>query len=104
MQRIKRDDTVLVIAGRDRGKRGTVRRVFPRDERLIVQGVNMIKRHTRPRPPTQPGGIIEREAPLHISNVMLICAACDRPVRVGFRTRENGVKVRVCRSCGEDID
>lgn len=104
MQRIKRDDTVLVIAGRDRGKRGTVRRVFPRDERLIVQGVNMIKRHTRPRPPTQPGGIIEREAPLHISNVMLICTACDRPVRVGFRTRENGVKVRVCRSCGEDID
>lgn len=104
MKKIRRDDTVLVITGKDRGKRGTVRRVLPREERLVIQGVNMVKRHMRPRSPTQPGGIVEREAPIHVSNVMLICRNCNKPARVGFRLREDGTKVRVCRACGQDID
>jgi len=95
MQRVRRNDTVMVIAGRDRGKTGTVRRVLPKDDRLVVQGVNIIKKHMRARPPSQPGGIIEREAPLHISNVMPICTRCSHPTRVGYHRRED---------CGEDMD
>lgn len=104
MQRIRRNDTVLVIAGRERGKRGTVRRVLLDDRRVLVQGVNMVKKHTRARPPRQPGGIIEMEAPIHVSNVMPVCARCGHPTRVGYRRREDRTKVRVCRHCGEEMD
>jgi len=103
MQRIRRDDTVLVIAGRDRGKTGTVRRVLPKEDRVVVQGVNVVKKHVRARP-NRPGGIIEMEMPIHISNVMPLCPHCKRPTRVGYRRRPDGVKVRVCRRCKEDID
>lgn len=101
---IKRDDTVLVIAGKDRGKRGKVRRSLPEESRVVVDGINMVKRHTRPRGTVRQAGIIEREAPIHVSNVMLICTKCNRPARIGFRFLEDGSKVRVCRRCHEVID
>ena len=101
---IKKDDFVEVIAGRDRDKRGKVLRVFPEDGRIMVEGIQMIKRHTRATQQRQQAGIIEREGKVHISNVMLICAKCDRGVRVGHRVLENGKKVRVCRRCDEVLD
>lgn len=104
MNKIKRDDTVLVIAGKDRGKQGAVRRVLPAEGRVVVQGVNMVKRHQKPQAHGTQAGIIEREAPLSVSNVMLICKSCRRPTRVGFAVRPDGVKARVCRKCGEFID
>ena len=104
MRRIQRDDLVEVRSGKDRGRRGQVRQVFPRKQRLIVTGVNMVKRHVRAQQIGQPAGIIEREASLHESNVMVVCPSCDRPSRVGFRSRADGVKTRVCRRCDGDID
>jgi large subunit ribosomal protein L24 len=104
MQKIKSNDTVKVIAGKDRGKEGQVRRVIPKEGRAVVQGVNIVKKHMRSRGPNQPGGIIEREAPIQLSNLMLICKQCGKATRVGFRFREDGKKVRVCKACDEDID
>ncbi len=104
MRKIKKGDEVLVIAGDDRGKRGKVQRSFPREDRIIVEGVNMVKRHMRPRGRARQAGIIEREAPIHVSNVKLICKKCNQPTRVGFRFLEVGGKVRVCKKCGEVID
>ncbi len=104
MNKIKRDDTVLVIAGKDRGKQGPVRRVLPREGRLVVQGINMVKRHQKPRAQGTQAGIIEREAAIQISNVMLICKSCHQPTRAGFALRPDGVRARVCRSCGEFVD
>lgn len=101
---IKKDDFVRIIAGKDRGKQGKVLRVFPQEERLMVERVNMIKRHTRPTQQMQQGGIIQREGKLHISNVMLICGKCARGVRIGHRVLEDGKKVRACRRCGEAFD
>lgn len=107
MQRIKRGDTVEVIAGKDKGVRGEVLRVLPKKDRVVVERVNVVKKHQRPvqagRQQVQPG-IIEFEAPIHLSNVMLICTQCEEPTRVGYRVTEDGVKVRVCRKCGADID
>ena len=104
MRRVQRDDLVEIRSGKDRGRRGQVRQVMPRDHRLIVTGVNMIKRHMRPTQMGAPAGIIEREAPLHESNVSVVCPSCDRPARVGFRVRADVVKTRVCRKCDGDID
>ena len=104
MRRIKRNDLVLVTTGKERGKQGQVRDVFTDKQRAIVQGLNMVKRHQAQKDERTPAGIIEKEAPIHISNLRLICGACQKPVRVGFRVRSDNVKVRVCRSCGEDID
>ncbi|NPV66553.1 MAG: 50S ribosomal protein L24 [Anaerolineae bacterium] len=107
MQRIKKGDTVEVIAGKDLGKRGEVLRVLPKENRVVVAQVNIAKKHQRPmqagRQQIQPG-IIEFEAPLHASNVMLVCPKCSARTRVGFRINEDGRKVRVCRKCGADID
>lgn len=100
---IRKNDTVLVISGKDKGKKGKVRYAFPKEKRLIVEGVNMIKRHTRARAMTRQAGIIEREAPLHVSKVMLVCNKCNRPARAGFRFLEEK-RVRVCSSCQEVID
>ncbi len=104
MQRIKRDDTVLVTTGKERGKKGQVHEVFPEKRRIIVEGLNMVKRHQRQKDERNPAGIIEKEMPIHISNVKLICRACEKPTRVRFRVRTDNVKVRVCRSCEQDID
>lgn len=101
--KIKKDDVVMVIAGRDKGKKGKVHRVFPTEQRLLVSGVNIVKRHTKPRGIARQAGIIEQEAPLHISNVALLCSKCNRPTRVGYRIVEDGTKSRVCRRCGELI-
>lgn len=101
---IKKEDFVRIIAGKDRGKQGRVLRVFPREGRLTVERLNMIKRHTRPTQQIQQGGIIEREGKIHLSNVMLICTRCSRGVRVGHRRLEDGKKVRVCRRCDEVLD
>jgi large subunit ribosomal protein L24 len=107
MQRIKRGDTVEVIAGKDKGIRGDVLRVLPKANRVVVERANIARKHQRPvqagRQQVQPG-IIEFEAPIHASNVMLVCPQCDKPTRVGFRYTEDGKKVRVCRKCGNDID
>jgi large subunit ribosomal protein L24 len=109
--KIKKDDNVQVIAGKDAGKTGKVLRVLPEENRVLVEKLNMIKRHTKPRPAPRasgqqviPGGVIEREAPLHISNVQLVCPACGKPSRVGYRINDDGNKVRVCRACGKDVD
>ncbi|MCH7511411.1 MAG: 50S ribosomal protein L24 [Chloroflexi bacterium] len=104
MRKLKRDDLVLVTTGKERGKQGQIREVFTSRQRVIIQGLNMVKRHQRQKDERTPAGIIEKEAPIHISNLKLICRACQKPVRVGFRVRSDNVKVRVCRSCGEDID
>lgn len=101
--KIKRDDFVLVISGKDKGKRGKVLRVIPKESRVVVEGVNIVKKHQKPTP-TRPGGIIEMAAPIHISNVMLVCPRCNRPTRVGFTFLEDGRKVRVCKKCKENID
>lgn len=102
--KIKRGDRVVVIAGKDRGKRGTVRRVDPKHARITVDGVNIIKKHQRARQQGQQSQIIEREAPLHVSNVMLIDPNDDQPTRVTFRKREDGTVVRVGKRTGEDIE
>jgi large subunit ribosomal protein L24 len=110
--RIRKGDSVQVIAGKDSGKRGTVVRVIPDKRRVVVEKVNMIKRHTKPRPAPRnsgsqqmiPGGVIEKEAALHISNVQLVCPSCGKPARVGYRFADDGSKLRTCRSCGKDID
>ncbi len=101
--KIRKNDTVLVIRGKDRDKKGKVRFVYPVEERVLVDGVNMIKRHSKARAKVRQAGIIELEAPVHISKVMLVCNKCTQPTRVGFRFLE-GEKVRVCSSCHEVID
>ena len=101
---IRKNDTVLVIAGKDRGKKGKVRKALPENHKLIVEGVNMIKRHSKARGAARQAGIIELEAPLDVSNVMLICNKCNKPARVGSRFLEDGKKARICRSCHEVID
>ena len=102
--RIRRGDTVLVISGRDQGKKGKVRRALPDKGRVLVDGVNMIKRHMRAQAGVRQTGIVERETPIRVSNVMLVCNRCDKPTRVGFRLLEEGKKVRICRSCHEVIE
>jgi large subunit ribosomal protein L24 len=106
--RIKKGDQVEVVAGNDRGVRGEVQRVLPKENRLVVSGVKMVKKHQRPRPtggrtPTQ-GGIIEFEAPIHVSNVMLVCPHTDELTRIGVRRNEDGQQVRFSKKSGQDID
>ena len=104
MNKIRKGDQVYVLSGRDRGKRGTVLRVYP-DQRLVVEGVNLVKRHTKPNPQLgTPGGIVEKEVPLQTSNVALYNPATQKPDRVGFRSLEDGRKVRYFKSNGEVVD
>ena len=100
--RIRKGDTVEVISGDDRGKKGKVLRSYPRSERIVVEGVNFIKRHTRPSQNNPQGGIVEREAPMHVSNVMLVTGG--QRARVGHRFLETGRKVRYSLKTGDDID
>jgi large subunit ribosomal protein L24 len=100
---IRKGDFIEVISGRDKGKRGKVLRVHPDEGRIVVEKIHMIKRHMRPSRLTQQGGIIEREGKIHVSNVLLVCTRCDRPVRIGKRLLENGKKVRVCHRCGDVV-
>jgi len=102
--KIKKDDKVIVIAGKDKGKIGTVLKVDKERQRVVVEKVNMVKKHLRPSAEAPQGGIVEKEAPIHISNVMLICTKCSQPTRVGKKILEDGRKVRVCKKCKEPID
>ena len=102
---IRKNDNVVVMTGKDRGKRGRVLRVVPDKNRLIVEGVNIIKRHTRPNPQRNiKGGIVEREASLHASNVQLVCPECGKPTRLGKKILGDGRKVRICRKCEGVVD
>jgi large subunit ribosomal protein L24 len=101
---VRRGDTVGVIAGSQRGKRGKVLRVFRESGRVLVEHVNMIKKHQRPTQKLRQGGIIEREGPLALSNVLLVCNRCDRPTRTRVKILADGRKVRTCKRCGESVD
>lgn len=101
---IRKNDSVMVIAGRERGKTGKVLRVIPEREAAIIERVNLVKRHSRPRGPQQPGGILEKEASIHTSNLMVMCDKCNAPVRIGRKALPDGKKVRICRRCGETLD
>ena len=102
---IRKNDNVVVIAGKDRGKRGRVLRLVPGKNRLIVEGVNFVKKHTRPKPGQNvKGGIVERESPFHVSNVQLVCPECGAATRIGRRLLGDGRKVRICRKCDGVVD
>ncbi len=102
--KIRKNDTVLLIAGKDKGKTGKVRFSYPKKERIMVEGINFIKRHIRARGRVRQAGIIQLEAPIPVSNVMLLCSRCNRPTRVSFHFLEDGRKVRACNRCSEVID
>ena len=102
--RIRKGDTVLVTTGTDKGRRGEVLRVHPKDNRAVVQGVNVAKRHTKPRGMGQPGGIVEVEATIHLSNLKLVDPKTSQPTKVGFRVLEDGRKVRVAKASGNVIE
>jgi large subunit ribosomal protein L24 len=98
---LHREDTVLVLAGRDRGKKGRVIRVLPEKGMALVEKVNMVKRHTRPNQQLPQGGIQEKEAPIHLSNLQVICSKCGKPTRVARKSLTDGRRVRACKKCGE---
>ncbi len=101
---IKKNDKVIVIVGKEKGKIGTVLKVDSEKECVVVEKVNMVKRHSKPGQQAGQGGIIEKEAPLHVSKLMMICNKCTEPTRIGKRILEDGSKVRVCKKCGEPMD
>jgi len=101
---LRKNDTVMVIAGRERGKTGKVIRVLPERHRATVERLNIVKRHTKARGPQTPYGVVEKEAPIHLSNLMVMCDKCNAPVRMGKLRLEDGRSVRVCRRCKEQID
>ncbi len=107
---VKTGDEVLIIAGKDKGRKGKIKRALPREERVVVEGLNIVKRHMKARGPRKPGGIIEMEAPIHVSNVMLICPSCGRASRTGHRFLEETDhkgrprKVRFCKACDAVVD
>ena len=101
---IRRNDSVIVISGKERGKTGKVLRVLREKNAVIIERVNLVKRHTKPRGPQQPGGIVEKEAAIDASNVMILCDKCNAPVRVGRKMLSDGKKIRICRRCKEALD
>ncbi len=101
---IKKNDTVLVIRGDEKGKKGRVIAVQKEKDRLLIESINMIKKHMKPSKKQTQGGIIEKEAPVHRSNIMLICSKCNKPTRISHRMLENGKKIRACKKCGEVIE
>ncbi|HPU01505.1 MAG TPA: 50S ribosomal protein L24 [Bacillota bacterium] len=101
---IRRGDRVVVLSGKDKGKKGKVIMALPKEGRVKVEGVNMIKKHAKPTPKVPQGGIREMEAPLPVSKVMLICPACNKPTRIGKRLTADGRRVRTCKKCGEAVD
>jgi large subunit ribosomal protein L24 len=103
--RLRKNDQVEVLSGKDAGKRGKVLQVLPEKGRVLVQGVNFIKRHTRPNPQRNiKGGVAEREAPLHVSNLMVVCAECGKRTRIGSSQLEDGRRTRICRKCKGTLD
>jgi large subunit ribosomal protein L24 len=102
--KIRKNDTVLVITGKDKGKKGKVRKSLPKEDKIVVEGLNMIKRHSKTKGQARQAGIIELEAPLKASKVMIICNKCAKPARIGYRILDDGKKARICRACSEVID
>ncbi|MFH1015633.1 MAG: 50S ribosomal protein L24 [Chloroflexota bacterium] len=102
--KIRKNDTVLVTTGKDKGKKGKVRFAYPKDNRIIVEGINFIKKHSKAKGQVRQAGIIELEVSISTANVMLLCNKCNKPARVGYRFLEDGRKVRFCRVCKEVID
>jgi large subunit ribosomal protein L24 len=101
---IRKNDKVIVLAGKEKGKIGTVLKVDAGKSQALVEKINVVKRHTRPGGAAAQGGIIEKEAPIHLSNIMLVCTKCAEPSRIGMRRLEDGSKVRACKKCGELLD
>lgn len=101
---IKKEDRVVVISGKDKGKKGKVLVAEPKNGRVVVEKVNMVTKHEKPKGQGKPGGIVHQEAPIDASNVMLVCAKCGQPTRIAFKLLENESKVRVCKKCGETFD
>ncbi len=101
---LRKNDNVMIIAGKERGTTGKILKVLSEKDRAIIERLNLVKRHTKPRGPQQPGGIVEKEASIHISNLMLMCDRCNAPVRFGHKVLGDGKKVRICRRCSETID
>jgi len=97
--KLKKGDQVLVVAGKDRGRKGRIEKVLPKQGKVLIPGINVYKKHAKPRGESQPGGVIEIVKPLPVSNVALICPKCNQPTRVGYRVNKNGSKVRICRKC-----
>jgi len=101
---VKAKDQVIVIAGKDKGKKGAVTAAFPKTGKVIVEGVNLVTKHQKPRGQGMPGGIIHKEAAIDASNVMLVCQKCGKPARYGFKVNADGTKTRICKKCHEQID
>lgn len=104
MTYLKKNDQVEVIAGKDKGRVGKVLRVLREDDKAVVERINLIKRHTKPKEMNQQGQIVEKEAPIHVSNLQLICPECTKTGRIGRKVLDDGSKVRYCKSCGESIE
>jgi len=101
--RIHKGDTVVVLSGKDKGKKAEVVRAIPADQRVILEGVNVAKRHQKPTRATQQGGIIDKFMPVHVSTVALVCKSCDQPTRAGYRIESDGEKVRICKKCESEL-
>ncbi|MFD2615204.1 50S ribosomal protein L24 [Paenibacillus gansuensis] len=101
---VKKDDTVMVITGKDKGKKGRIIAAYPRENRVLVEGINMVKKHAKPSQQNPQGGILNQEAPIHVSNVMLLDPKSGQPTRIGYKVLDNGKKVRVAKKSGEIID
>ncbi|NTW67955.1 MAG: 50S ribosomal protein L24 [Nitrospirae bacterium] len=101
---IKKNDTVLVTSGKEKGKRGRVIAVYPRENRVLIEKLNMIKRHTRPNQQLRQGGIVEKESPISAANVKLICAKCDKPTSIARKVQGDGTRVRVCKACDATLE
>ena len=100
---VRKDDTVVVVSGKDKGKQGKVLRALPKEGKVVVEGVNVVARHTKPKGQGDPGGIIRSEAPIYASKVMLVCEKCNKATRISYKILPDGKKVRVCKKCGETI-
>ena len=101
--KIKKGDRVVVLQGKDRGKEGTVMRAIPSKGKVIVEGVNIAKKHQKPTSQTNTGGIIDKEMPIAVANVAIVCSSCGKPTRIGYRFESDGTKVRICRKCEGDL-
>jgi large subunit ribosomal protein L24 len=104
IMQIKKNDNVLVTAGKEKGKRGRVIAVYPRENRVLIEKLNMIKRHTRPNQQLRQGGIVEKESPISAANVKIICAKCDKPTSIARKAQGDGTRVRVCKACDATLE
>ena len=100
---VRKDDVVVILSGKDKGRKGKVLATYPKENKVLVEGINVSKRHSKPRKSTDPGGIIEKECPIYAPKVMRVCPKCQKPTRGSFEVAEDGTKSRVCKKCGDTI-